>query len=425
MRVAALWLLAVGIVSVGVAAPAWAQDVELEVRTAGVHAVPLGAVPFRQQGGAPAPQVGIALRSVLLDDLEFSGVFTVRDVLPPSDGKELETARRVGLQAVVRGEYRMAEDGLVWEVRLFDLAFDRQVAGKRYRGTPADARRMAHAFADDVVRAYTGKAGVAQTRLIFLADSGRTQELFLCDYDGHNVRQITSVRDLVVAPAWAPDGKQVFYTSYHRGNPDLYRATLATGDFERVANYKGLNTTPAVSPDGRELALTLSRDGNSEIYLMSLATKRLRRLTFGTAVDTQPAWAPNGQEIAFVSDREGRPQIYVMDRDGADVRRLTYGVGYTTSPSWSPRGDRIAFVSQQSGRLQLMTVTPQGSELHQLTAGAANCEDPSWSPDGRHLAYSRQLGNRAAEIWVVRADGSGARPVVVRGADCTAPAWSP
>lgn len=407
------------------AAPARAQDVELEVRTYGQRQSPLACARFTQKSGPSDARVGQELRDILLNDLDFSGVFAVKNSPPPGNGSDLAAAKRAGLEAVIVGDYSVQGSTVLWEVRLLDASFAKQVAGKRYQGSRTGARQIAHAFADAVVEAWTGKAGVAQTRIAFVSEVGRNKEIFIADYDGHNVRQLTKMNDLVLAPAWAQDDRSIFYTSYHAGNPNLYRTVLATGAFERVSAYKGLNTAAAVSPDGSELALTLSRDGNSEVYLLNLATKRLRRLTFGTAVDTQPTWSPNGQEIAFVSDREGAPQIYIMDRVGADVRRLTYGVGYTTSPSWSPQGDRIAFVGRQGGAFQLMTVTPQGSELRQLTSGRADCEDPSWSPDGRHLVYSRAERGRPTEIWTIRADGSGARPVVARATNCTAPAWSP
>lgn len=420
-----LTVLMVVVVLTWAARPAHAQqDVEIGIHERGRRVPTLALAHFPEDGHGPG-RIGVQLRNVLRDDLAFSGVFDVQEPPPPRGGQDLAAARDGGLQVIVRGEYQLDGDEFVWEVRAFDVAFEKQLTGKRYRAALDAWRTVAHAFADELLAAFTGKPGVAQTRIAFLATKGGAKELFIMDYDGQDPRRVTQHGNLVVAPAWAPDGETMFYTSYHQGNPDLYRATLKTGDVEQVAAYNGLNTAAAVSPDGTEVALTLSRDGNSEIYRMTLATRRLRRLTFGSGVDTQPTWSPNGQELAFVSDREGAPRVYIMDRDGADVRRVVYGVGYTTSPAWSPLGDRIAFVALVDGVLQLMTVTPQGTGLTQLTRGMASCEDPSWSPDGRHVAYSRTEKRNTSEIWVIRADGTGDRRVSRRGAECTSPAWSP
>lgn len=422
---AALAFLTVALLASSPAHPAGAQDVELEIRQTGRRTVPLAITDFRLPDGSDVGGVGRTLRSVLSADLDFSGIFVFHNVALPDGGRDLAAAKAMGLQCVIRGNLRREGAEIVWEVRAMDAVFNRQVVGKRYRGPVEALRTLGHTFADEVVQAYTGKRGVASTQVAFLLRTMNRKEMFFMDYDGAHVRQITRLGDLVVSPAWTPDGTELYYTSYHAGNPNLYRVTIASGAFERVAGYPGLNTAAAESPDGTELALVLSRDGNTEIYVMTLATGQLRRLTFSRGIDTQPSWSPNGQELTFVSDREGTPHVYIMDREGADLRRITYGVGYTTSPVWSPLGDRIAFVGRTDGVFQLMTVTPRGSGLVQLTRGSANCEDPSWSPDGRLVAYTRSYPSQSSEIWIMRGDGTGARRVSRRGADCSEPAWSP
>ena len=67
-----------------------------------------------------------------------------------------------------------------------------------------------------------------------------------------------------------------------------------------------------------------------------------------------------------------------------------------------------------------------GTEAHALT------NDPlyhhsafSWSPDGRWLAFMRVMAAEAVqppEIWIIGADGSGARKLAGWG---YLPAWSP
>jgi len=419
------WLsLLAGVSLLAVSGTAAGQDHELEIRE-GPKQVPLAATNFRQTEGAPQPDAGANLRNVLLADLANSGIFRVLHAQPPADGTDLAAAKAAGMQAVIRGDYQVANGEVIWEVRLLDSVFDRQVAGKRYRGLPSWTRSMAHAFADEVVRQYTGKQGVSQTLIAFLVGTGNGKDLYVMDYDGENVRRVTQARSIVVSPSWGADKRQLFYTSYQRGNPDLYRVDLDSGHLETISNVTGLNTAPTLSPDGRTLALTLSRDGNAEIYLYDMRTRGLKRLTYSKSVDTQPTWSPNGNEIAFVSDRTGSPQIYVMDRDGADVRRLTYGISYTTSPAWSPQGDTIAFVGQRDGVFQLMSMSPRGGEIGQITRGGAHCEDPSWSPDGRHLTYSRTAPGRSSEVWVIHADGTDARKLIALGGGCVDPAWSP
>ena len=49
---------------------------------------------------------------------------------------------------------------------------------------------------------------------------------------------------------------------------------------------------PAWSPDGRQIAFYSERDGNWEIYLMNADGSGLTRLTDNPANDWFPSWAP-------------------------------------------------------------------------------------------------------------------------------------
>ncbi|MCD6052334.1 MAG: hypothetical protein K0Q55_3752, partial [Verrucomicrobia bacterium] len=63
-----------------------------------------------------------------------------------------------------RFEVKVAQgDGL--EGRLIHVGSKQQVVGKRFAGN--DARRLAHAFADEIVQAVRGGQGIAQTRIAF------------------------------------------------------------------------------------------------------------------------------------------------------------------------------------------------------------------------------------------------------------------
>ena len=94
----------------------------------------------------------------------------------------------------------------------------------------------------------------------------------MCDADGANLRQVTQDRSIVVAPAWMPDGKNILYTSYKQGYPNIYR----TGQRQAVSKFGGLNASAVVSPDGRKMAVILSKDGNPELYIQDVRSGTLR-----------------------------------------------------------------------------------------------------------------------------------------------------
>ena len=69
--------------------------------------------------------------------------------------------------------------------RVVDRFGKSTILSRSYNG--ATLRRQAHAFADDVVLAITGKKGIAQTRIAFKVEaSSGNGEIYVADFDGHN-----------------------------------------------------------------------------------------------------------------------------------------------------------------------------------------------------------------------------------------------
>jgi TolB protein len=369
------------------------------------------------------------LVQTLRADLIFSGFFDVIDpslygLVPESTdgGIRHEDWMSIGADALVEIRVPVQDDRIDLEARLYDNKSQSVLFARRYGGELGMLRRVAHLLADDVVRHYTGKPGVAMSRIAFVSEYQGNKEIYLMDYDGRRIRRLTSSGTINLSPVWSPDGSELAFMSWRGRQPGVY-VMSAEGKLGVLKTVGGeLSSAPEWAPDGRKLAYTSDIDGNTEIYVLDRTTGRNRRLTHNRAIDTAPAYSPNGREIAFTSDRSGSPQIYVMDADGLNVRRVSWEGSYNDSPAWSPRGDRMAYASRREGRFHIVVLDISDGRLTQLTRGRHNNENPRWSPDGRHLVFASDRRG-SCQIHTMGADGSNAR-ALTRGVDGYTPDWS-
>lgn len=358
-----------------------------------------------KSGGAPA-----LFRQTLEADLKASGWFNLNGGRP---------------EFTLIGEADVAGSGLDVHCEAYNVASREKLLGKTYNTTDREVRRLAHKVADDIVFALTGKKGMASTRILLIGNRTGKKEVYLCDADGQNLRQVTRDNSIAMSPKWSPDGRRFAYISFRSQFPDAYLVNLDSGDRKCIANYPGLNASAAFSPDGREMALVLSKDGNPDLYIKDLDDGALTRLTSTRrAAEASPAWSADGRQIAFVSDRSGTPQIYVMDRSGGEPRRLTSRGSQNVDPDWGANG-YIVYCSYIGRVYQIFVMNPATMEFKQVTREDADYEDPSWAPDGRHIVCTR-TSNYRSRIFVIDTLGGSLIPLLPESerGDWVAPNWS-
>jgi len=258
--------------------------------------------------------------------------------------------------------------------------------------TGASVRRQAHAFADDIVLAITGKKGIAQTKIAFKAEqSTGNGEIYVSDFDGHNPQTVSRDNSIVASPAWVPGRLALYYTSYQPGNPDIFYHDLSTGRRRIIAGFSGLNTSATVSPDGSKVAMILSRSGSPDVWVCDADGRNFKQLTKTPEDESSPCWSPDGQWICFATKIAERRVLAKVPAGGGAVQRIsTAGVANPTEPDWSPDGKWIAFTSQMRD-FNICVVPADGSAA---PVALVSGEDPSWSPNSRTLICGRRSGGR-------------------------------
>lgn len=415
-------------------------DVTIEMSRQVRPEVVIAVQTFSLSEGAQDPQgIGEEGRSILENDLMISRFFMLAQRASYRDLEAREktsptvdyaTWSQLGIQWLIKAEYELNPQNKTFTVvfRLFDAVHERFLYGKRYTGAIGLLRKMMHRFADEVVSQLTGKRGVAETRMAFVSKETGKKEIYAVDFDGFNVERLTKDASVALSPAWAPNGKNIVYTSYAERNPDLVMIDSFGKNRRPILRVYGLNAAPSWSPDGSRIALVLSKDQNSEIYTADKKLK-LTRLTHHFNIDTSPSWSPDGKQIVFTSDRSGTaaPQIYIMSSEMGDegkIERISFDSSYNDNPVWSPDGDKIAYSARVGKGFRIKIYDLNTKKTEDFTSDAGSQESPAWSPDGRYIAYS-QTENGNSQIYIKKIGGDKARQLTFLVGNGFTPAWSP
>ena len=429
-------------IAVVASAAARAQDIFGEANKAPADRTRVAVADFK-----PSSSQTDALRKTfndtLFNDLSNSAIFDMvsKSIAPPvTPGSPAEmkldqwSPAPVSAAMVAFGSLGVTAGKIAVSGYLFDVKNTQfpQVLVRQYNEDATDdsARQIAHRFADEIIsRLGGGVSGIAETKIYYVHAAGGTKEIWEMDYDGANQHAITHLGQISLSPRVSPDNSRLAFTSLGTEGWKIKMYSLLLG---RVVTFpSGGNTiSPAWAPNGKEIAYSSSRSGDPEIWISDANGSLARRITSFRGPDVSPVFNPRtGSQIAWISGRTGLPQLYIMGTDGSAVTRMTDG-GYATSPSWSPNGQFLAFAWDR----KYGPGAPGGQDIYimeiatkrwiQLTHDTGRCDFPSWSPDGRHIVYANTADGKAnhMKIMSMLADGTQKRALTGAGGDM--PNWS-
>jgi TolB protein len=345
--------------------------------------------------------------------------------------------------------------------------------GRDRRRLLAAASGLAAVLLGCVAQAHATTPG-SNGRIVFrrYSDPGRTAgALFTVTPAGTNVKRLTHPGRGVLdtEPDWSPDGKRVAFERRlpcpAGGTRDGLDATCTV--VETVGrNGKGLKRlvpcgfdtrsafpgtcvgvhTPAWSPDGERLAFQYSivdmayagsLNLQAGIWVVDADGRHLQQVTQrtpGTSWDYGPQWSPDGTRLAFyrVDLKTERETVFTVGADGSGEAQLLAWDSGANAPDWSPDGQWILFTgAPKDGSANVFKVHPDGSGLTNLTnerPGGRQYFSSSFSPDGKMIVTARAPGTTPegnADVYVMRADGKGIRPVTRTASWESGADWGP
>ena len=230
-------------------------------------------------------------------------------------------------------------------------------------------------------------------------------------------------------PAWSPDGRQIAFRSTEPisfawqdiGGAGGLESTIWTmaADGSRLRqvtesrNPAGQHAMPTWSPDGRRLVFVALAPHEYAIWSLDLASGKLEMQASSTNRLANPRFSPTGKGLYFAGVRCGSPNyaIYLLRRAREQPAELY--LTHTEVPfgiTVSPEGKRLLF-TRFSNISQIWTVTPRAEPKPLFQEAVLRVSLPSFSPDGKLLAFNVETAGRNGDLWVMKADGTGAEPV--------------
>ena len=398
-------------------------QLSIEITGAGANRIPVAIANFA--GDPAAAQV---VTATIRADLERSGLFKLIDpagaTLDENSQINFGDWKGRGADALAAGSLaRGANARMEARFRLYDTQKQAALGGAVYVTGNDQLRAAGHRIADYIYEKLTGEKGVFSTRIAYVVKSGAQFRLQIADADGQGAATALTSNEPIISPVWSPDGSRLAYVSFEKKKPVIYVHSLASGQRQVVANFKGSNSAPAWSPDGRKLAVVLSKDGNSQIYSVNADGSGVQRLTQSAGIDTEPRYSADGGSIYFTSDRGGSPQIYRMGASGGDVQRVSFEGSYNVSPRPSSDGKSLAFITRRDGRFQL-AVMDLASKQVQILTDSHKDESPSFAPNSRMVLIATEIGGRGV-LSAVSSDGRIKQRLSIAAGDVREPAWGP
>jgi TolB protein len=331
--------------------------------------------------------------------------------------------------------------------KAYSVLSGREIFSATFKVSHESLRNSAHAIADSIYRAMTGKPSIFNSKIVFVSDRTTTnrndiqKELYIMDFDGRRVEKLTNFNSVVISPSISPDNSKIMFSliSAHREvskhkvrtikNNDLKMYNLRSKSLTTISSKPGINSGAIFGADGHTIYLTLSYSGNADIYEMEIGSDKMKKLTTHYADDVDPSVTRDGSLMTFLSNRSGRAHIYTMDPSAPekDVKRISFVGQFNATPRFSPDGKEIAFSSWVDNGFDLYRIDSTGNNLSRLTKNFGSNEEPAFSPDGEFIVFTskRMNGKKAVQdVYIMNREGEIVGQLTQNFGRCFSPQWT-
>ncbi len=211
--------------------------------------------------------------------------------------------------------------------------------------------------------------------------------------------------------AWAPNGKEVWFTATPVGANQALYATNLSGKTRTLARVTGSLRLHDVSRDGRAL---VTHDSLRIGLVASLAGESAQRdlswLDWGSLRDV----SPDGSLVLFEESGEGGGpgySVYVRNIDGSPAVRLGEGGAL----GFSPDGKSVLAVLRPASDRRLVAYPVGPGEARTISPAGLAVQRAHWHPDAKRIVVQASEAGRGPRMYLLDGASGKARPFTPEG----------
>lgn len=253
------------------------------------------------------------------------------------------------------------------------------------------------------------------------------------------VKALTSKRGMFLTRIVASRQDQKFKEGVKgAGTKEIYVLDWDGANQQKITSHNSISLSPTWSTKGDKIAYTAfafhrtQKMRNADLFTYDLATGKRFLVSYRKGINSGAAFMPGDQTILLTLSQEGNPDIFKMASDGTALHALTHGPSRSMNvePAVSPDGTKIAFSSDRGGRPMVYVMNADGSGAKRLTFAGKYNSSPAWSPDGKTIAFAGQDKDHF-DIFTMTADGGNLKRLTDapktngRASNNESPSWSP
>jgi Tol biopolymer transport system component len=158
-------------------------------------------------------------------------------------------------------------------------------------------------------------------KIAFLSNRSGKYEIWICDSDGSNLFQVTSLENLFTnGPSWSPDGKFIVFDTIFERKQDLYIINVEGGNPKRLTTHPDVDWLSAWSKDGEWIYFASHRTGQNQIWKIKPDGSGLKQLTQNGGL--APWESADGQTIYYAKDRSYPASIWKISVNGEKEQQV-------------------------------------------------------------------------------------------------------